>query len=578
MKPFLVSVIALAAALWTCCAACAEPDPAQTFDAATQAYLQQVESLIEKVSVVDNPELASRLRNTKDRLLELDAGPRAEQPWTLQEVLWGEDTGHKRNDKVGQFVVLEPDGFSIPPDPAFIGNPAPRGAKRVHLLLTNGEYTFRLRIPQTKTKFGTFRLSVQGAKSSTAPVVQVDPETLAEGAELPAPAVPAAGGSLTIKPGTTPAATSVLKDPLYKNQQASVHGIVVTETNAGLAGQAIGIIATANSSDRTKARFHREVGKEMAISLDEAVRAVQVIHPAWNGTGVRFSFEDKYVAKDGGSAGTAFAVCLRSLLEGFAIDPLVAMTGDITVDQRVRKVGGVVSKIRGAIADGAGLVGIPRENEDAIRDLVVLHSLEPLLQTQVFALGSLDEAVGLARSDRGADLAAAIERFAVLQARFAEVGISCLKEGQALPLLTEVLDLAPNHLSAAWIRDKLREDKRWRLSLSESLTQILRECRPVFEAIEAITPGGPRPSKALRTTMVDAQSAVRKLRTLVHPDVEKFRYAAEHYIRAANQLVNARSAGGALIKKMNSAGGNLVESYRSLGRDADTIESLMRQQ
>ncbi len=67
--------------------------------------------------------------------------------------------------------------------------------------------------------------------------------------------------------------------------------------------------------------------------------------------------------KDGPSAGLAITTCLFSLLTKIPIRNDVAMTGEVDLDGNARQIGGLYSKIQGAMNAGVKLVLIPRANE-----------------------------------------------------------------------------------------------------------------------------------------------------------------------------------------------------------------------
>ena len=369
-------------------------------------------------------------------------------------------------------------------------------------------------------------------------------------------------------------AAAPAQDEPFARNQASIQGIVVMETSAGMIGQAIDIIATVTPHDKKQTRFERAVGEDMTTSLVEAVRAVQLQHSEWDGTQVRMSFEDKYTAKDGGSAGTAYAVALRSLLEGFEIDPGYAMTGDITVDLRVRQIGGVVAKIKGATKDGATIVGIPAENIEAVEDLVVLESPQALLDTQVFALETLDQAVALARTDRNEDLATALRQFDELRELCGPRGVAAIRTPEAEALLTEIVAAAPHHASADLLLRHVHREGPQQLSVTGSLMTILEIGQPAFPIMNRARPG--RVSMEDRQKMVQIQRELSGLRAKVHPDTRAFRNAFNAYVSAGTALVKARAVNNRLIKRYNKSIETLVESYSALGEDQKILEEMMR--
>ena len=369
-----------------------------------------------------------------------------------------------------------------------------------------------------------------------------------------------------------PAASIVARGGFTRNQ-ASIAGLVVMATNTGAVGQALDIIATVTPGNT---KFEREVGEQMTIALDEAVRAVRVMHPGWDGRDVRFSFGDKYIDKDGGSAGAAFAVCLRSLLEAFEIDTKYAMTGDITVDGRIRGIGGVIAKIKGATLDGSQVVGIPAENRDILGDLMILEGPGSLLPVQVIAVASLEEAVALARVDRNDALVSAIEKFSEVQALLGDGQDLNGRAGRtAEALLQEILELVPDHVSAAGLLQQIRGTAPAKLSITGSLAEVIQRARPGLDALDQLEVGT-RPTTGQRRSITDAMAQVSKLRYITHPEVEGFRRTMNDYLAAAVKLVSMRSPNASHFARFNRSGSAMVEAYKKLGDDKEIIDSLLR--
>jgi len=360
----------------------------------------------------------------------------------------------------------------------------------------------------------------------------------------------------------------------FTKRQTSIQGIVVTETAAGMMGRAVDIILTVTPRDKKQTRFERSVGQDMVTSLNEAVRAVQVTHSQWDGTQVRVSFENKYSSKDGGSAGTAYAVCLRSLLEDFEIDPNYAMTGDITVDQRVRQIAGVSAKIKGATADGAKIIGIPTENVDALSDMMLLDSPQPLLDTQVFSLDTLDDAVELARTDRDPNLADAIAIFDELRETLGRRGYKGLRTAENQAILAEIVQIAPNHISADLLLKYSRGETPRRLSVTGSLMEVMDRGRPAFEIMDNTRPG--KSTKEQRQVMRTVLAELRTLRSMTHPEVAKLRAAMASYAATGNKLITAKKPTNRQVERFNTALDNLVKTYNEISEDPKTIEAMMR--
>jgi ATP-dependent Lon protease len=73
--------------------------------------------------------------------------------------------------------------------------------------------------------------------------------------------------------------------------------------------------------------------------------------------------------KDGPSAGVTLFTALTSLITGRAVDPKIAMTGEITLSGAVLPVGGIKEKVLAAHRAGIKKVILPKENERDLEDV-----------------------------------------------------------------------------------------------------------------------------------------------------------------------------------------------------------------
>jgi len=73
--------------------------------------------------------------------------------------------------------------------------------------------------------------------------------------------------------------------------------------------------------------------------------------------------------KDGPSAGVTLFTTLASLVTGRAVDPTIAMTGEVTLSGAVLPVGGIKEKVLAAHRAGIRKVILPRENERDLADV-----------------------------------------------------------------------------------------------------------------------------------------------------------------------------------------------------------------
>ncbi len=73
--------------------------------------------------------------------------------------------------------------------------------------------------------------------------------------------------------------------------------------------------------------------------------------------------------KDGPSAGVTLFTALTSLITGKAVDPKIAMTGEVTLSGAVLPVGGIKEKVLAAHRAGIKKVILPKENERDLEDV-----------------------------------------------------------------------------------------------------------------------------------------------------------------------------------------------------------------
>ncbi|HUA17064.1 MAG TPA: endopeptidase La [Verrucomicrobiae bacterium] len=96
------------------------------------------------------------------------------------------------------------------------------------------------------------------------------------------------------------------------------------------------------------------------------------------------------IPKDGPSAGVTMATALVSLLTGKRIQPLIAMTGEITLSGNVLPVGGIKEKVLAAKRAGVRDVILPAENKMNVDEDLTAEQLENL---KVHYVKTIDEAL-----------------------------------------------------------------------------------------------------------------------------------------------------------------------------------------
>ena len=134
-----------------------------------------------------------------------------------------------------------------------------------------------------------------------------------------------------------------------------------------------------------------DVMKESAMTALSYVRSVgkefKVLPEFFKENDFHIHVPEGAVPKDGPSAGITMATAILSAVTGKKIDPLVAMTGEITLRGRVLPIGGLKEKILAAKNAGIKKVLVPMENQkdveevsDEIKEGIEIHFVETMEQ------------------------------------------------------------------------------------------------------------------------------------------------------------------------------------------------------
>jgi len=368
--------------------------------------------------------------------------------------------------------------------------------------------------------------------------------------------------------------------------QTTISGlVVVTGLNGQMHGMAIDIIAVAPKNEENappRIEVIGKIGAEMRTSLDEAIRLVQLRDAKARQVHIQISFGDKYSTKDGGSAGTAFALLLLSALHHFELSPDVAITGDITVDGKIRQIGGVRAKVHGAALDHLRAVGMPLNNAGQLAEGTLLDGPSLLWDTQVIGLANLDDGIALVRKDRDPKLDEALNTFEKLRDTMAKRPVTDLAtDAEAGKLLARVLELAPNHLSAATLQQLAAGKGPEHLSVGSSLGEAvaaLGSLRPVLR-MDYITMR--EADLADAQTLTTIRSEIAQLDKVVDPTAKDTLSAIGAYCDACQTLFDARKVMDA--RKLRAAM-DLCRDKRAAIRNAitkvlddkDMVDRIMR--
>jgi hypothetical protein len=340
-------------------------------------------------------------------------------------------------------------------------------------------------------------------------------------------------------------------------------------------------VATAGKEKKNgDVKIEGKIGDDMKSALAEAEKYVRVNHADLGNTVITISFEERYHPKDGGSAGTAFSVLLRSLVEGFEIDPKVAVTGDIAVNGKVMPIGGVTAKLRGVMTDGCTIAVIPADNTPAVGDLLVrgTEMMDILRGLQVFSAAKVDDAVAIIRSDRAEKLKKAIDLYAELQQKDMK-SIGALKSAGVQQKLATILDLAPNHISAKYALDIAKGNGPRTLTRNASVIEIFAAAYPFWEAMSDKKKDKITRDELPVSTMRSMKNELNAIKRYTHPDVEGLRKSMVVWIDTIDTILG--SAGKQIterdVKIVEQRRDALVKELKRLNSDEALVAKMMRE-
>ncbi len=319
--------------------------------------------------------------------------------------------------------------------------------------------------------------------------------------------------------------------------------------------------------------FTSAAGPEMHMVLDDVVRAVNAKYGRVQASKIELSFADKYTPKDGGSIGAAIGTLVLSAIEGYEVDPNLAITGDVTADGKVRAIGGVAAKIRGATAARCKVVGMPSENYDQLVDAVVYEGIGLITNMQVIGIGSLDDAASVARVDRNEKLTNAMKIFDEVQGVLKKTP-ERIHTKDIRDKLATALDLAPSDYSIKLLQLASVDKQARRLSpgATEYYTfTAVNDVGPMlFERAEAPARGKTRVSSS---TVEDGLRKLDKVRRMADPKIIPLVDAWRNFIKEMDD-VETGNASPANLENRRQA---VLDAMSKLDADRDLMEKMMHE-
>ncbi len=164
-------------------------------------------------------------------------------------------------------------------------------------------------------------------------------------------------------------AKPILHDKILKEKKPGV----VTGLAWTMAGGEILYIESVMLKGEGKLIVTGQLGDVMKESIQIALSLVKLKFPEkaelFEKNDIHIHVPEGAIPKDGPSAGITMTTALSSLVTGKAVDPHIAMTGEVSLRGGVMPIGGLPEKLMAAVRAGVTKVFIPKENVQDLEDV-----------------------------------------------------------------------------------------------------------------------------------------------------------------------------------------------------------------
>gem|GEM_PF-6702123 len=215
--------------------------------------------------------------------------------------------------------------------------------------------------------------------------------------------------------------------------------------------QMVGTECFVHSSTNLGFEFEESVGESLRNRLEVIRDFMESLHgeKAFEAQGFVVSFEEQR-AKSGQAATVCCALLVDASIRGVMLAEDIAIAGDMNPTGEIQPISGVAARLQAAARSGTEIVSVPWDNRMDVSDLVLVSGVSLITKLQVFGARDYSEVWDIAQADRNKALKGAIDAYAsLIQRAGVQAGNPAAFRGEeAQAILAEVVELAPNHLSA----------------------------------------------------------------------------------------------------------------------------------
>jgi hypothetical protein len=221
---------------------------------------------------------------------------------------------------------------------------------------------------------------------------------------------------------------------------------------------------------------------------------------------------------------------------------------------------------------------MPSQNTQDLEDYLVLHPLADILKVQIFTAGNIDDAIALMKQQKSDNLNAAMAQFNDLAASLLPQGNTMNpRNPDTVAKLQEIIKLAPNHLSAKLLLRAAGGTLPKKMSLQNSVEQILIASWPMIGGIvRRGSDSGGRGGGDVFDTASKCTQQLARLNGKIDASTTNLHSAVFSYVVATQSLSTSTNPSTTQYNDQQLAARQLATEINSLRYDKKFIESYFR--
>ncbi|NNE93972.1 MAG: hypothetical protein HKN23_20165 [Verrucomicrobiales bacterium] len=304
----------------------------------------------------------------------------------------------------------------------------------------------------------------------------------------------------------------------------------------------------------------REGVKHLGQKRGETIRGIRIAFDT------SADFDKDFFEEQGPAAALPCVNSLLAVLENRDLSKNIALAGDVNADGTIQPVHDIRERLLNLESDSSGsIIGIPSADTAALGDILLLHGPKVFVDHQVFGIKKLPDAVRLTKPelDRAENLNSAISKFEQVQSVLRKPGgMKLISNSHVLTRLREVVNLAPNHLSARMLGRWGTNRLPGRLSLSASLEVAMSPLEPILD-------GNSLDDNSTKELEPTALARLKRFNTRLDARLNALGNAVLAYSNAGRVGTDKAAA-------RKRAAQRLKDELAAMARDIDIREEMMR--